>query len=146
MDNDKKLKQTARKPRAKQRKLRPDAAGEVRAVGRFLRAAPDKVRIMGRTAVGLGVERARDLLLFSPNRTAFLIRKVLNSAVANATENTDMDVDELVVKNVFADRGPMLKRFHPCAHGRAKPILKRMCHITVVVALGRAAAGRSKGR
>ncbi|MDR1872665.1 MAG: 50S ribosomal protein L22 [Deltaproteobacteria bacterium] len=105
------------------------------AIGRFLRVPADKARIMGRTIVGRPVEAAINALTFSPNKTARLILKVLKSAVANAAENKKVeDVDSLSVAKVVVDRGPSLKRFQPCAHGRAKPILKRMSHITVVVA------------
>jgi large subunit ribosomal protein L22 len=112
----------------------------VRAVGRFFRTPPDKVRIMARTVIGLPVGRALDLLKFSPNKSSALLYKVLTSAVANATNNNKLDVDYLYVYRIFVDRGPMLKRYHPCAHGRAKAILKRSCHITVVVDTGKQAA------
>ncbi|MDR3204298.1 MAG: 50S ribosomal protein L22 [Deltaproteobacteria bacterium] len=103
------------------------------AKGLFLRAMPDKVRIMARTVTGLPVEQALNSLKFSPTKSARLIFKVLASAVANANKNYNRDVDELMVKSILVDRGPMFKRIHPCAHGRAKPILKRTCHITVIV-------------
>ncbi|MDR1085719.1 MAG: 50S ribosomal protein L22 [Deltaproteobacteria bacterium] len=107
---------------------------EIKAVGKFLRVPPDKARIMARTVIGAPVESAINSLSLSPNKTSYLILKVLKSAVANAAENFKIDeVDDLVVYRIFVDRGPMLKRFKPCAHGRAKPILKRLCHITVVV-------------
>ncbi|MDR1545425.1 MAG: 50S ribosomal protein L22 [Deltaproteobacteria bacterium] len=122
-----------RKETSKQEKIRLRNQGAARAVGRYFRVAPDKTRIMARAVVGRGVEAAQDLLRFSPNKSAFLILKVLESAVANADHNFSMDVDELKVQSIFVDRGPMLKRYHPCAHGRAKPILKRTSHITVIV-------------
>ncbi|MDR1607768.1 MAG: 50S ribosomal protein L22 [Deltaproteobacteria bacterium] len=111
---------------------------KVRAVGKFLRIPADKARIMARTVVGRPVDAAINALTFSPNKSAYLILKVLKSAVANATANAGpdqktVDVDSLVVSSIFVDRGPSLKRYQPCAHGRAKPILKRLSHITVVV-------------
>ncbi|MDR1576816.1 MAG: 50S ribosomal protein L22 [Deltaproteobacteria bacterium] len=108
---------------------------EVKAIGKFLRVPADKARIMARTIIGRPVDVAVNALSFSPNKTAYLILKVLKSAVANASANHKVEnVDALVVKQIFIDRGPSLKRFQPCAHGRAKPILKRLSHITVVLA------------
>jgi large subunit ribosomal protein L22 len=108
---------------------------QAKAVGRFLRIPADKARIMARTVVGRPVEAAINSLDFAPNKSSFLILKVLKSAVANAIENLKIDnVDELYVRQILVDRGPSIKRFRPCAHGRAKPILKRLSHITVVVA------------
>jgi large subunit ribosomal protein L22 len=106
---------------------------DIRAIGRYLRVPPDKVRIMARNVIGQNVEAAVNILTFSPNKTAALLLKVLQSAAANAANNFSKNVDDLFVHRIFVDRGPMLKRYHPCAHGRAKPILKRTCHITVVV-------------
>jgi large subunit ribosomal protein L22 len=105
----------------------------IEAVGRFFRVPPDKVRIMARNIVGLKVEEAINILNFTPNKTAYLLKKVLASAVANAVHNNNLDVEDLKVYRVFVDRGPMLKRFQPCSHGRAQAILKRMSHITVKV-------------
>jgi large subunit ribosomal protein L22 len=102
-----------------------------RAVGRYFKSPPDKVRIMGRAILGLPVARALELLEFSPNKSALLLWKLVKSAMSNAEANCKRDVDSLWVKRIFVDRAAMLKRYHPCAHGRAKPILKRTCHITV---------------
>ncbi|MDR2141212.1 MAG: 50S ribosomal protein L22 [Deltaproteobacteria bacterium] len=108
---------------------------DVKAVGKYLRVPADKARIMARTVVGRPVEAAINALTLSPNKSSRLILKVLRSAVANASENKNFDdVDQLYVRSIFVDRGPMLKRYQPCAHGRAKPILKRLSHITVIVA------------
>jgi large subunit ribosomal protein L22 len=101
-----------------------------RAIGRFFRSPPDKVRIMGRVVLGLRVARALDLLRLSPNKSARLLAKLIHSAAANA-DRDKVDVDQLFVERVLVDRASMLKRYHPCAHGRAKPILKRSCHIVV---------------
>lgn len=102
-----------------------------RAVGKSFRSPPDKVRIMGRTVLGLSAEKALEHLKLTPNRSAKLLWKLVNSAAYNAYENFAVDVDKLWVHRIWVDRGQMIKRYHPCAHGRAKPILKRSCHITV---------------
>jgi len=73
------------------------------------------------------------LLSFSPQKGAFLLRKLINSAVANAEENSGLDVDTLQIKRVFADEGPTLKRFRPRAMGRATKIRKRTSHLTVIL-------------
>ena len=83
---------------------------------------------------GKGVEEALDILNFSNRKGAALLRKVLNSAIANAEHNEAADVDELRVSTVFVDEGMTLKRLRPRAKGRADRILKRSCHITVKVA------------
>ena len=111
----------------------PQEVREVKAIGKYLRVAADKTRIMARTVVNQTVETAINTLTFAPNKSAALILKVLKSAVANAVENNHIEAEELYVKSVFVDRASSMKRFQPCAHGRAKPILKRASHITVVV-------------
>jgi large subunit ribosomal protein L22 len=93
----------------------------------------DKVRLQARLIVGLLASKAIEALSLSPNKSAALLLKVLKSAVANAVANAELDADKLLVDKVYVDKGPMLKRYHPCAHGRAKPILRRSCHITVMV-------------
>ena len=80
------------------------------------------------------VAEALDLLTFSPKKAAKLVKKVLQSAIANAEENNGMDIDELRVSTICVDEGMTLKRIKPRAKGRADRILKRTCHITVKVA------------
>lgn len=109
---------------------------EAVAMARFIRVPPSKVRIMARNILGRPVGQAVNTLTFSPNKSARLLLKVLNSAVANAqTSNRSQvgDVDRLIVYRVYVDQGPSLKRWHPRSQGRANPILKRTSHITVVV-------------
>lgn len=109
---------------------------EAVAVAKYIRVQPLKVRIMARNIIGLPIEKAINTLTFSPNKSARILLKVLNSAVANAsTSNRSMvnDVDRLVVYRVYVDGGPTLKRWHPRSQGRANAILKRTSHITVVV-------------
>jgi large subunit ribosomal protein L22 len=82
---------------------------------------------------GKKVEEALNTLSYAPQKGAVLLRKVIQSAVANAEHNTAMDVDNLYIKRVYADEGPLLKRFRPRALGRATRIRKRTSHLTVVL-------------
>ena len=79
-------------------------------------------------------EDALNMLSFAPQKGARLLRKLINSAVANAEQNSSVDVDSLYVKRVYADEGPTLKRFQPRALGRATRIRKRTSHLTVILA------------
>ena len=107
---------------------------EVRAVGKYLRISPYKARLVADMVRGKPVDEALTVLKFTVKKGSRLINKTLRSAVANA-ENTHMiDVDNLFVKTILIDDGPRLKRFRPRAMGRATSILKRMSHITVVLA------------
>ncbi|MDT8399459.1 MAG: 50S ribosomal protein L22 [Pseudomonadales bacterium] len=93
-----------------------------------------KARLVADQIRGLGVEEALELLTFSPKKAAVIIKKVLNSAIANAEHNEGVDIDELRVSSICVDEGMMLKRIMPRAKGRADRIMKRSCHITVKVA------------
>ncbi len=106
---------------------------EARAVARFVRVSPRKVRLVMDEIRGMKVGEALKQLSFSPQKGARLVKKLLDSAVANATANTDVDVDALFVKRIFADEGPTWKRFSPRAMGRATRIRKRSSHLTVVI-------------
>ncbi len=121
------------RPKCKRRERPRD---EAVAVAKYIRVQPAKVRIMARNIIGQPIERAINTLTFSPNKSAQVLLKVLNSAVANASSSNQSqvgDVDRLVVYRVYVDGGPTLKRWHPRSQGRANPILKRTSHITVVV-------------
>ena len=83
---------------------------------------------------GLSAEKAVTLLQFSSHKAAGLVKKVLDSAIANAEHNAGADIDELRVAKIFVDEGPTAKRFSARARGRSNRILKRTCHITVMVA------------
>lgn len=83
---------------------------------------------------GLSVDKALNVLTYSPKKAAELVKKVLLSAIANAEHNEGADIDTLKVKTVFVDEGPSMKRIKPRAKGRADRIVKRTSHITVVVA------------
>ena len=93
---------------------------------------PDLERYMR----GKGVEEALDLLNYSTKKAAHLVRKILDSAIANAENNEGADVDELSISSIFVDEGTTMKRLRPRAKGRADRILKRSCHITVKVTDG----------
>ena len=106
---------------------------EATAKARFIRISPQKARLVADTIRGKNVEDAITTLRFMPKKGARILRKVLESAVANASQNDSIDIDTLFVKTIFIDGGPMLKRIRPRAMGRASRILKRTSHITVVL-------------
>lgn len=107
---------------------------EVKACTKFARISPFKLRLPISEVKGKSAEQALTLLKFMPLKAAGIIHKTLESAVANAAHNNELDVDKLVVKNIIVDQGPSLKRFRPRARGRASRILKRTSHLTVIVA------------
>ena len=100
----------------------------------FARISPQKARLVADQIRGKNVDQALELLTFSNKKAAVLIKKVLESAIANAEHNEGADIDDLSVAKIFVDEGPIMKRIMPRAKGRADRILKRSCHITVVVA------------
>lgn len=106
---------------------------EVAAKLRYSRISPQKARLVADQVRGLPIGRALQILEFSPKRAAKIIKKVLDSAIANAEHNEGADIDELKVSRIFVDEGPTLKRIRPRAKGRADRIMKRTSHITVMV-------------
>ena len=109
-------------------------ATQTRARAKYIRIAPRKVRLVVDLIRGKRIGEALAILKFTPRGASPVVEKVLRSAIANAENNHNMDVDQLFVKEIFVDAGPTLKRFHPRAQGRAYSIMKRTSHITVVVA------------
>lgn len=101
---------------------------------RFARISAQKGRLVADQIRGLPVEQALNILSFSTKKGAVMVKKVLDSAIANAENNEGADVDELTVKYVTVDEGPTMKRIRARAKGRASRILKRTSHITVTVA------------
>ncbi len=97
------------------------------------RISPQKARLIADLIRGENAESAINALRFMPKKGARLIRKLLESAVANASQNEAIDIDTLYVKTIFVDGGTMLKRIRPRAMGRASRILKRTSHITIVL-------------
>jgi large subunit ribosomal protein L22 len=106
---------------------------EVRAVSKYVRVSPQKVRVLIEAVKGKPVEAGLNALKFMPQKAAKLLEKTVRSAVANADQIPDIDVDALIIRNITADQGPMLKRFRARARGRGARILKRTTHITVVL-------------
>ena len=100
---------------------------------RYARLSAQKCRLVCDLIRGLPVDRAINVLKFSPKKAARAVQKVLESAIANAENNEGADIDDLSVKTVFADQGPTLRRVQARAKGRATRLTKPMCHITVVV-------------
>lgn len=107
---------------------------EVTAKLKGARMSAQKARLVADQVRGKSVEDALELLTFSSKKAAVLVKKVLNSAIANAEHNEGLDIDELKVSSIYVDEGMTLKRIQPRAKGRADRILKRSCHITVKVA------------
>jgi large subunit ribosomal protein L22 len=107
---------------------------EVVAKLRGARLSAQKARLVADQIRGKGVEEALQLLTFSTKKGAHIVKKVLDSAIANAEHNEGADVDELRVSTIFVDEGMTMKRTRPRAKGRADRILKRSCHITITVA------------
>lgn len=106
---------------------------EVAAKLRYSHISPQKARLVADQVRGLPVGRALQVLEFSPKKASRIIKKILDSAIANAEHNEGADIDELKVSRIFVDEGPTYKRIMPRAKGRANRILKRTSHITVMV-------------
>ena len=106
----------------------------VQATLRGVHLSAQKGRLVADQVRGLGVAKALDVLNFSPKKGARIIKKVLESAIANAEHNLGLDVDELKVSTIFVEKGPVLKRFTARAKGRGNRIVKPTCHIYVTVA------------
>lgn len=100
---------------------------------RGVRLSAQKGRLVADQIRGLSVEKALNILTFSPKKGAVIIKKVLESAIANAEHNDGADIDELKVRAIMVDQGPSLKRFTARAKGRGNRIVKPTCHIRVTV-------------
>lgn len=118
---------------------------EVQAVAKFVRVQPRKVRQVASEVRGKNAVQASQLLRFHPSKGAFVLRKVLNSAVANAAENHGLDADSLRIAEIRVDEGPKIKRIQARAMGRANRIMKKLSHITVVVEDAEVAAPKQAG-
>ena len=110
------------------------AAPAARASARYVRSSASKVRPVLDLIRGESCERADEILQFSERRIARTVARCMDSAIANAEHNSNLPAEELYVAACYADEGPTLKRWRPRARGRATPIMKRTCHITIVLA------------
>lgn len=106
---------------------------ETRAAAKYVRISPRKIRLVINQVRGKKVGDALNMLSFAPQKGARILKKLVNSAVANAEENSGVDVDSLYIKRIYADEGPTLKRWRPRARGRATRIRKRVSHLTVIL-------------
>jgi large subunit ribosomal protein L22 len=106
---------------------------EVAAIAKNLRISAQKARLVVDLIRGLPVAKAVDVLRFNRKKAAMLVKKVLDSAIANAEHNEGADIDELKISSAYVNEGPVMKRMHARARGRGARILKRSCHITVKV-------------
>ncbi|MEK4387803.1 50S ribosomal protein L22 [Solibacillus sp. FSL W7-1436] len=106
---------------------------QAKAIARTVRIAPRKVRLVVDLIRGKQIGEAVAILRHTPKAASPVVEKVLKSAVANAEHNYELDINNLVVSEIFVDEGPTLKRFRPRAQGRASAINKRTSHITIVV-------------
>ncbi|MDR7465258.1 MAG: 50S ribosomal protein L22 [Armatimonadota bacterium] len=106
---------------------------EVKAVARYVRISPLKVRRVAEQIRGRPVDEAQALLRFMPHRAARVLEKVLKSAVANAQNNLDLARNDLIVTRAYVDAGPSMRRLAPRARGRVDVVTRRSSHVTVVV-------------
>ena len=106
---------------------------EVKAIHRGARISAQKTRLVADQIRGLPIERALNILAFSPKKAAGIVKKVVESAIANAEHNEGAEIDELKVKSIFVDKATSLKRFTARAKGRGNRIEKQTCHITVTL-------------
>lgn len=107
---------------------------QARAEAKHVRISPRKMKPIADLVRGKNVKEAQNILKFTPRKGAEIFLKVLNSAVANAENNHHLDVETLIVKEIYANQGPTLKRWNAGSMGRANPILRRSSHVGVVVA------------
>lgn len=107
---------------------------QARAEAKHIRISPRKMKPIADLVRGKSVKDAQAILKFTPRKGAEIFLKVLNSAVANAENNHHLDVETLIVKEIYANQGPTMKRWNAGSMGRANPVLKRSSHVGVVVA------------
>ena len=106
---------------------------EVKARLRFVRVGPRKARLVADMIRGKGSEEALNVLTFTKKAVAKILIKLLKSAIANATQKKNIDIDRLYIKKITVDQGPTMKRFQPRALGRATTIRKRTSHINIIL-------------
>ena len=123
----------ATRSREKTAKRRVNADKRPRAIARYIRISSRKVKIVIDLIRGKSVKEAEAILRYTPKAATEPVLKLLNSAVANAENNLELNRDDLYVAEVYANQGPTLMRYRPRAHGRASRIRKRTSHITIVL-------------
>ncbi len=123
----------ATRSREKTAKRRENADKRPRAIARYIRISSRKVKIVIDLIRGKSVREAEAILRYTPKAATEPVLKLLNSAVANAENNLELNRDDLYVAEVYANQGPTLMRYRPRAHGRASRIRKRTSHITIVL-------------
>ena len=106
---------------------------EAKAVGNYVRISPQKARLVADTVRGMNVDKAITALRFMPKKGAVILRKIIESSVAIASQDDQIDIDNLYIKKLTVDDGPSLKRIRPRAMGRTTRIIKRTSHITVIL-------------
>ena len=106
---------------------------EATATLRYLKASPQKVRLVADLVRGKKVDQALNILNFTQKKGAVIVKKVLESAIANAEHNDGVDIDELKIKSIYVEQGTVLKRFTARAKGRGNRISKPTCHVYVTV-------------
>src|SRR6478609_8722748 len=119
------------------RRLRNRSDMETKAILRGVRLSAQKGRLVADLIRGKKVDQALNILQFSPKKGAVIIRKVLESAIANAEHNDGADIDELKITSIYVEKGPVMKRFSSAAKGRGVRIMKPTCHVYVTVGDGR---------
>ena len=118
---------------------------EAKAIEKFIRISPRKLRYVADVVRNKSVEQAVDILTFTPKKAASILKKAVESAAANAAENHDMEEEGLFISSILINEGPILKRFRPRARGRATRIRKRTSHLTVVVSDGKEEEAKDNG-
>ena len=123
----------ATRVREKSAARKANADKRPRAVAKYIRISPRKVKVVIDLIRGKQVDQALAILMYTPKAAAPVVEKLLNSAIANAENNLSMDRESLYVAEVYANQGPTLKRYWARSHGRADMILKRSSNITIVL-------------
>ena len=123
----------ATRSREKSAARKANAEKRPHAIARYVRISSRKVKVVIDLIRGKSVKEAQAILMYTPKSAAPVALKVLNSAIANAENNLQLNRDSLYVAETYANQGPTLKRYWPRSHGRADQILKRTCHITIVL-------------
>lgn len=103
------------------------------AILRYARLSDQKARLVANQIRGIDVNLALNILMFSRKKAAFIMKKLLKSVISNAEHNDGMDIDELKIVKIYVNKAPSLKRFRARAKGRGNRIVKRNCHITIVI-------------